>query len=460
MNFNLILPEILLSLGILITFLLDMFLGKKAFRFNIFIAGITPLFALLALFFVEYPALTLFDTIYTDALNLFGKGVIYILSSMVIFGVYSYLEKKDSVYGEIPYLILSSTLGLSFLLSSNNLASVFMSLELSSITVYVLVGLLRKDYMAKEGAFKYLVMGSLATAMFGMGSAFYYASTGSFSIKPYTEPNTLFTLSMFFLLSAIALKISAVPFHMWTPDAYESSPTPITAYISTVPKVALYFLLVKFALIFSHIKVWLVFTSFLALLSMFYANFSAYAQISVKRLLAYSSIAHAGYFLLGITSAQKELLNALLFYVIVYSFATVGAFILLAVLEKREGFTHHILDYRGLAKDHPIIASSLAFLLFAFIGIPPMALFVGKLGIFMGLVNSNLLPLALAFVLASILSAGYYLKVVVYMFLKDGEKKFNPTRVSFGESISIAASIIAVGTMGILPQVILNFIRW
>ncbi len=460
MNFNLLLPEILLFIGILVVFFLDLFLDRKAFKAGVLLAGITPLTALISLFYVEYPTSTLFDMVYTDSLNLFAKGILYILSSITIFSLHDYFEKKDSVYGELPYLMLTSTLGLSLLLSSNNLGMVFMALELSSVSVYIMVGMLRRDYPSKEGAFKYLVMGSLATAMFGLGSALYYASTGTFFIKEYTQANTLFTLSMFFLLSAIALKVSAVPFHLWTPDAYESSPTPVTAYISTVPKVALYFLLVKFAVLFSHIKAWLVLVSILALVSMFYANFSAYAQRSVKRMLAYSSIAHAGYFLLGITVANKELLNALLFYVIVYSFATVGTFTILAVLEKREGFTHHFLDYQGLAKEHPILASLLAFLLFAFIGIPPMALFVGKLTLFMGLVHSNLLPLALAFVVASIISAGYYLKVVVYMFLYDGERRFAPARVSAGEGVSILSSVIATTVLGLFPYVILNFIRW
>lgn len=460
MDFTLLLPEIILFLGILVVFFLDLFLERNAFKINVFLGGITPLASLISLLFVNYPATTLYDMIYVDKLNLFGKAIVYVISSLAVFSLHDYFEKKNSLYGELPYLILTSTLGLSLLLSSNNLAMIFMSLELSSIAIYIMVGMLRGDYLSKEGAFKYLVMGSLASASFGLGSAFYYASTGTLFIKEYLQENTLFMVGMFFLLSALALKISAVPFHMWTPDVYQSSPTPVTAYISTAPKLALYFLLAKFVLIFSYIKAWLILVSILALISMFYANLSAYAQTYLKRLLAYSTIAHSGYFLLALTSGNKTLLNALLFYVIVYSFATLGAFTVIASLEKREGFTDHLLDYRGLYKESPIMAILLALFLFAFIGIPPMALFVGKLGIFMGLVESKLLPLAIAFVIASIVSAGYYLKVIVYMFLQEGERKFLPSKVSTGESLALLFSTLAVILLGLFPNIVMSFLKW
>ncbi len=460
MDFTLILPEIILFIGILLIFFLDLFFEEKSFKFNVFIGGLVPIAALISLFFINYPSTTLYNMVYVDGLNLLGKGVIYIISSIVIFSLYDYFEKKRSVFGEIPYLVLTSTLGLSLLLSSNNLGMIFMSLELSSISIYILVGMLKKDYLSKEGAFKYLIMGSLATATFAIGTAFYYASTGTMFIKEYMQENSLFMLSMFFLLSALALKISAFPFHMWTPDVYESAPTPIVSYLATVPKIVLYFLLAKLVFIFSYTKAWLVLVSVIALASMFYANFAAYAQTSFQRIWGYSSIAHAGYFLLALTVAKKELINALLFYVIVYSFATVGAFTIMAALEKRQGFTHHLLDYRGLYKDNPGMAALLALFLFAFIGIPPMALFVGKLGILMGLVQSNLTPLAIAFVIASIISAGYYLKVIVYMFLEEGERKFTPAKASAGESIAILVSALAVILLGIFPNIVLSLLKW
>jgi NADH-quinone oxidoreductase subunit N len=209
-------------------------------------------------------------------------------------------------------------------------------------------------------------------------------------LTPYADQNTLFSLFILFFLSALALKVSAVPFHFWTPDAYDGAPTPLVGYIATAPKLALYMLLVKLALLFSQFKLWLVLVAVLSLLSMFYANFTAYAQRSVKRLLAYSSIAHAGYFLLGVSLSDQILQKALLFYLGVYVFAVLGSFVVLSVFEKQEGFSHHLLEYRGLGRENPILGVALSIFLLAFIGIPPMALFVGKLGMFMGLVKAGL----------------------------------------------------------------------
>jgi len=192
---------------------------------------------------------------------------------------------------------------------------------------------------------------------------------------------------------------------------------------------------------------------------MFYANFTAYAQRSVKRLLAYSSIAHAGYFLLGISLSDKLLHTGLLFYVSVYTFATLGSFVVLSALEKSQGFTHHILDYRGLGKENLVLGALLSFFLLAFIGIPPMALFVGKLNLFLGLVHAKLVLLAFAFVVASIISAGYYLKVISYIFLEEGERKYKKVSFSAGESLTLLVCFVLVILFGLFPHLLSNFIR-
>ncbi|WP_333784676.1 NADH-quinone oxidoreductase subunit N [Thermocrinis sp.] len=459
MNWNALLPEIVLSLGILLLFFLELFLEKKYFKFLSLLGALTTLAAFFSLFFVEYPAYTFFDTFYVSQLELFGKGMLYILSGLSIVALYDYFLKKDSVYGEVPYLILISTLGLSLFLSSNSFITLFVSLELSSITIYILAAMLRKDYNSKEGAFKYLLMGSVGTALFGMGSSFYYGATGTFFLNPYADSNTIFSLFILFFLSALAVKISAVPFHFWTPDAYEGAPTPVVGYLATAPKFVIYFLLVKLSMLFSHVQPWLILVALLSLLSMFYANFTAYAQRSVKRLLAYSSIAHGGYFLLGISLSDKLLHTGLLFYVSVYTFATLGSFVVLSSLEKSQGFTHHILDYRGLGRENLVLGVLLSFFLLAFIGIPPMALFVGKLNLFLGLVHAKLVLLAFAFVVASIISAGYYLKLISYIFLEEGESKYKKVSFSAGESLTLLVCFVLVILFGLFPHLLSNFIR-
>jgi NADH-quinone oxidoreductase subunit N len=391
--------------------------------------------------------------------ELFGKGLLYILSSLSLFALYDYFLKKKSPYGEIPYLVLLSTLGLSFFMSSDNLLTLFVSVELSSISIYILTALLRGDYNSKESAFKYLLMGSVGTALFGMGSVFYYGATGSFFLVPYADQNTLFSLFILFFLSALALKVSAVPFHFWTPDAYDGAPTPLVGYIATAPKLAIYMLLVKLTLLFSQFKLWLVMVAVLSLLSMFYANFTAYAQRSVKRLLAYSSIAHTGYFLLGVSLSDQILQKALLFYLGVYVFAVLGSFVVLSVFEKQEGFSHHILEYRGLGRENPILGVALSIFLLAFIGIPPMALFVGKLGMFMGLVKAGLGLLALAFVVASVISAGYYLRLMSVMFLEEGEARFRGSSLSAGESFTLLVCLVFILLLGLFPQLLYTYIK-
>ncbi|AAC07305.1 NADH-quinone oxidoreductase subunit N [Aquifex aeolicus] len=459
MNWNAILPEAILAIGILTVFILELFLERKHYKFLSVLAFIFVVLSGYSIFFVNYPAKLFFDGFSVDALNLIGKLFILAVTGFVLLSSYDYFSKKNSQYGELPYLYLIATLGLMVMISSDNLAIIFTGLELASITMYILVGLFRREYLSKEGAFKYLVIGTTGTSMYALGSALVYASSGSMVLSPVKEENTLFALGVILIISALALKVSAVPFHFWTPDAYEGAPTPTTAYLSTVPKIGMYFLFVKLTMyLFSAFPDWKYVVMLLAVLSMFYGNIVAYAQKSVKRLLAYSSIAHAGYFLTALTAVDKHLFSALLFYVFVYALATVGAFTVLAILEKKEGWTHHFLDFKGLKEENPVLASMLALFLFALIGIPPAAVFLGKLGIFFGLVKTDMFALGILFAIASLISAGYYLKVIVYMFLYSGEVRHGQTTVSAGEAFTVLGTAFLVIFFGLFPHVVLDFI--
>ncbi len=460
MNWNAVLPELIISIGILLLFIFELFLKKEYIKFfSIF--GFATLFgAFVSILFVKAPAELFFGGFSIDAFMLLGKMFLIAITGFILLSSYDYFVKKDSIYGELPYLYLIALLGLMVMLSSNNLAIIFVGLELASISMYILVGLFRKDYLSKEGAFKYLVMGTSGTSMFVLGSALIYASTGSILLDNVSDGNNaLFMLGSLLLISALALKVSSVPFHFWTPDAYEGAPTPTTSFLATVPKVAMYFLFVKLTFtLLSSFEGRLIILSILAVASMFYGNLMAYTQRSVKRLLAYSSIAHAGYFILALTYVDKLLASSLIFYVFVYAVATLGAFTVLSILEKKEGWSHHFLDFQGLKEEHPVLASAMAVFLFALIGIPPMAVFVGKLGIFMGLMKQASWVLGLLFVLASIISAGYYLKVIVYMFLYRKERKFGSVSLSGGEFATLISSVLLVIGLGIFPHIVLNLI--
>ncbi len=459
MNWNTLLPEILLSVGILLVFGLELFLKEKHYKTLTLLSLAVVILSAFSVLFVNYPSVTLFNGFSITGITLVAKFLLLIVTGLVLLASYDFFMKKESVYGELPYLYLLALLGFMVMLSSENLAIIFVGLELASITMYIMVGLFRKEYLSKEGAFKYLVVGATGTSMYTLGSGLVYGSTGSLLLSSQKANDPILALGVLLLMSALALKVSAVPFHFWTPDAYEGAPTPTTSFLATVPKIAMYFLFVKLTIfLFSTIPVWEFLIGVVAVVSMFYGNFMAYAQGSVKRLLAYSSIAHAGYFTLALTKVDSFLFSSLLFYVFVYALATFGAFTVLSILEKKEGWTHHFLDFKGLAKEHPLLSSLLALFLFALIGIPPMAIFVGKLGIFMGLVKNDLLVLAILLVIASLISAGYYLKIIVYVFLYEKERDLGSISVSAGESFALLISAVFVLLLGVFPNTLISLL--
>ena len=458
MNWSAILPEAILFAGILTVFFLELFLEKKHYKFLTVLGFIFVLLSGYSIFFVNYPAKLFFGGFSIDALSVVGKLFILATTGLVLLASYDYFVRRNSQYGELPYLYMLASLGLMLMLSSENLAIIFTGIELSSITMYILTGLFRKNYISKEASFKYLVIGTIGTSMFVLGTGLVYLSTGSITLQNIHIDNPIFSLGIVFLISALALKVSAVPFHFWTPDAYEGAPTPTTAFLSTVPKIGFYFLFAKLIYLLSSYENWWIFVALIAVLSMFFGNIAAYGQKSVKRLLAYSSIAHAGYFIVALTAVDKYLISSMLFYVFVYSIATVGAFTVLSILEKKENWTHHFLDFQGLFYESPFIASLMALFLFALIGIPPMAIFVGKIGIFFGLVDSKLLILALLFAIASLISAGYYLKVIVYMFMFKGERKFSEISVSAGEAFVLVITTFLIIFFGLFPHIALDLI--
>ncbi len=457
MNWNALLPELILSVGILTVFTLEILLKGRGQRFLTLVAFLSVVASAFSVFFVNFPARTLFDGFSVDGYNLIAKFLMMSVTGLVLLSSYDYFSKKGSPFGELPYLYLIALLGFMVMVSSENLAIIFVGVELASVTMYILVGLFKDDYLSKEGAFKYLVIGTAGTSMFALGSALVYGTTGSITLSAKNTGDPIFALGVLFLISALALKVSAVPFHFWTPDAYEGAPTPTTSFLATVPKIAFYFLFVKLTLyLFSTLPSWKAVVGAIAVASMVYGNIMAYVQRSVKRLLAYSSIAHAGYFTVALTSVDRVLLSSLLFYVFVYAIATLGAFTVLSVLEKKEGWRHTFEDFSGLYREHPILSSLLALFLFTLVGIPPMAVFVGKLGIFMGLVKTGAMPLAVLFALASLISAGYYIKVVVYMFLREGRRRPGGVSVSAGESFTLMVTGAGVIIFGLFPGVLME----
>ncbi|MFP3293738.1 MAG: NADH-quinone oxidoreductase subunit N [Hydrogenobaculum sp.] len=452
-------PDIITTVGIIFLIILELFLpsfdliGFLGFLIS-FISGVLAIkYSLAGYRFSEW----LLDI---NVFSLLLKGVIYILTSFVIFSSVSFFKSKKT-FVENVYTFLLISLGLSIMVSSKNLAVILAGLELASISMYISVGMLRDDYISKEASFKYLVLGSMATAFFGIGSAFYIGATSHLDIISVSvNHNSAFALASLFLFVAFALKVSAAPFHFWTPDAYEGAPTSTTAFISTVPKIGFYaviFLLASY--IFPVTNNFSYIVGIVGVISMFWGNLVAYAQNSAKRMLAYSSIGHAGYFLIGFSRYNPLSVSSTIFYVIVYAFATAGAFLVLSILEKNQSWNHDMNNYRALYRKSPFLATALALFLFALIGIPPFATFVGKLGIFLGLVNSNAWFFAILFVIGSIIAAGYYLKLIVYMFFKEPVVEDNMSlSLNLFDTIGISAFLIIVFFFGIFPNVLFGII--
>lgn len=376
-----------------------------------------------------------------------------------------YLKKSHSDIGEFYLLVLFSTLGMMLMAAAADLMIIFLGLELMSIALYVLVGFTRRHLKSNEASLKYFLLGAFATGFFVYGIAMLYGASGTTSIPaivallPSLGSSSMFWLGSGLLLFGFSFKIAAVPFHMWAPDVYEGAPTPITGFMSTGAKAAGF---AAFILVFAH-----AFTpsenlqltlSILAAASMIVGNIVAISQSNLKRMLAYSSVAHAGYMLAGLAAGNELGVTGLLYYLLSYLFMNVGAFGIISLLEQEEDRNLTLEAYSGLGRKRPVLAALMAIFMFSLSGIPPFAGFFGKYYVFAGAIEGGLTWLAIVGVITSVIGAYYYLRVVVAMYFHDqaSEVVAAPTRLSLA-ALSIAA--IAVIHLGLFPSTILSILH-
>ena len=456
-NFQVLIPEIIVLTTAIIVFVLELFVKSRSLLTLISAVGLS--LGALYILTINEGAITLYGLYIVDSFSLTFKFFLIIFTILAIINLQPYVEAKKTYYGEYYYLIIFSLLGSMIMVSSPNLVSFYIGLELMSVSTYILVGLWRRDYKSKEGAFKYLIMGGAGTAIISYAIALIYGKTGSFDFarifnQIQDNADLATTAGVGLLIVGLALKASAVPFHFWTPDAYESAPTPITAFMASVSKIATYAVILRimveaFPLVNS---VWSYGWAVLAAVSMVIGNFVALKQRNVKRMLAYSSIAHTGYILAALASPNGMGFTALIFYSLVYLFMALGGFIFLSAFEKNGNWTNDLDDFKGLAKKHPIMALYMLIYMFSMLGIPPTVGFMGKFGVFLALISSNVWWLAVVLVITSIVSAGYYLRVVSYMYMyepvKEGKFNLNPV-----EKFTVGFLAIMVLVIGIYPTV-------
>jgi NADH-quinone oxidoreductase subunit N len=378
------------------------------------------------------------------------------------------LKRANYHHGEFYILILNSLLGMMLMAASRDLMLTFLALELMSISFYVLAGFNRKVLFNNEASLKYFLLGAFASGFLLYGIALIYGSAQTTNIPSIAvEFNNLlykplFVLGLVLLLIGFSFKVASVPFHMWVPDVYEGSPTVITALMSTAGKtaafsamiVALYGSVTSQSVNYEMVSK---IVSYLAIASMLVGSITAIAQTNLKRMLAYSSIAHAGYMLIGIAASNKIGMGGVIFYLVVYSFMNVAAFILISLMEEDLEKRVTLQDFAGLSKTHPYYAGIMALIMFALSGLPPFGGFFGKYYVFFSAVKADLTYLAVIGVLSSVISAYFYLRVVVYMYFRNGEET-QKVYSSPLDNFVLTVCILFVIKLGITPNLILDII--
>jgi NADH-quinone oxidoreductase subunit N len=377
-----------------------------------------------------------------------------------------YLERMECHRGEFYILVLFSTTGMMLMAGALNLITVFLGIELMSVSLYVLAGFMRKKDRSNEAALKYFLLGAFATGFLLYGIALIYGVSGTTdlvairNVFPQLSHNPVFLIGCGMLVVAFSFKIAAVPFHMWAPDVYEGAPTTVSGFMSTGAKAAAF---ATFLLVF--VRVFDIAGSSLsqviaviAAASMLVGNITAVAQNNVKRMLAYSSIAHAGYMLSGIAAANVEGETGILFYLLAYTFVNVGAFGIVSMMERREDKNLSFEDYAGLSAKKPVLALLMSVFMFSLAGIPPFAGFFGKYYVFLAAVKANMTWLAILGVMTSLVSVYYYLRLVVVMYFREGEADLDsPAPMASMIALVIAAALIVV--LGLYPSLIVDLTR-
>ena len=381
-----------------------------------------------------------------------------------------YLKREGYPVSEYYPLILFTTAGAMWMASGTDLMTIFLGLEVLSVSLYVLAGFFRNQTRSNEAGLKYFFLGAFSTGFLLYGVALIYGVTGTTKLdgiaayvlgNPGAAMNTMFIAGGLLLLVGFLFKIAAAPFHMWTPDVYQGAPTPITAFMSAGPKAAAFAALMRVAIIgLDGLQSEL--TSLfwvLAVLTMTIGNFIALSQKDLKRMLAYSSISHAGYAMVGLVAWNQIGLSAILFYMLVYTFMNMGAFAVLILIGKK-GEDNLTLDgVAGLGYKRPVLGIVLTIFLFSLMGLPPTAGFTAKFYIFAGAIEAGYIWLAVLGVLNSAVSLYYYLRVMVQMYFKDPEEDFTWVSINVPTAISIGISVIGVLYLGVFPNTLMNLAK-
>lgn len=467
-NMAVIAPEVILSLFAMALLLINVFVKgeSKAYLGYLSIAGIVvTLFTLVSGW--GHPLEGFSGTVVQDNFAIFFKVIFLISAAMSILITDKYLEREACNHGEIYPLILFATVGMMLMASGTDMMTIFLGLEVLSVSLYILAGFNRDSLKSNEAGLKYFLLGAFSTGFLLYGMALTYGATGTTKVVKIAafiaqngigSSNLVLLAGMLLMATGFAFKIAAAPFHMWTPDVYEGAPTPMTAFMSVGPKAAGFAAFLRvFLVALPALKpewTWLIWA--LAVLTMTVGNITALYQQNIKRMLAYSSIAHAGYVLVGFTAGNAVGTAGIMFYMLSYAFMNIGAFAIIILVGKKGEENNNVADYAGFGYRHPALGIAMCIFLFSLAGIPPAAGFIGKFYLFSGAIQAGYIWLAIIGVLNSAASVYYYLRVMVFMYFKDPVEDFAWVKLTPAFIICLIIAVAGVLIPGVLPGVILE----
>jgi len=460
------LPILIIGTGILISLLIEIYAEKrKIFQpwISIIIFIAAGSYALLS---INQKSVVFMNMLTTGGnvnvfyfIFTFGAALVTLLSI-------NYLKKYGANYGEFYILVQLSVLGMMLMAGAKDLIVIFLGLELMSVSFYALAGINRKRLKSNEASLKYFLLGAFTTGFTVYGIALIYGTVGSTSIDLIAEKfielsnNFLFITGLLLFFIGFSFKIAAFPFHMWVPDVYQGSSTTVAGLFSTGGKAAAFSaILITLGALFTAggAHTFTPYLAVLAVLSMLYGSIVAIAQSDIKRMLAYSSIAHAGYLIIGLAAGNYQGIAGIIFYLAAYTFMNLGAFGIVSLIEGEEEANLDIKSYAGLANKYPMLAALLSICMFALAGLPPLAGFFGKYYIFIAAIKADLTWLAIVGVFSSAISVYFYLRIVVLMYFKESEKDFVVAHNSTG-LLAVIISVLLVIVFGVAPGTIINLI--
>ena len=449
-------PEIIVIVGACVLLLIAPVKGRRFGPLFFWSSLATVIAAAAATFALAgEPRLVYSGMFVVDDFSVFFKMVFYLATGLCVLMSPRYLEEEDIARGEYYVLMLFALAGMMIMASGLDLLSIYVGMELQALCIYVLTGFIRKEKRSNEAALKYVILGSVSSGIFLYGLSLVYGITGTTQLTDMAAAlgsggahDPALVLATVFLVTGLIFKVGAVPLHMWVPDVYEGAPTTITAFMSVGPKAAAFAILLRIFLdaMAPAADIWVVVVAVIAVLTMALGSFVALVQTNIKRMLAYSSIAHAGFVLLGLVAGGPDGVASVMLYLLIYAFMNLGIFAIIIMMNTGDVSGEAIEDYAGFAKSHRGLALLMLIFLFSLAGIPPTAGFFAKFYILVALVEQGYVGLAVIAVLLSAVAAFFYIRIVMLMYMKEEARPFD---LALTPSLRLAIAITAAGTVGI-----------